>query len=102
MTPDGRITDWNELPVVMHVEHVAALTGLAVGSIYKRCQRRERTAGGPVNFQQKPYEWSREKARQHYEGEDASKELPRTYRTRSVATVDFKLEKERLTRAAGV
>jgi hypothetical protein len=62
-----RATTWDELPLVMHVEDVARLTGLNVSSIYKRCQKRKKTAGGPVSWSDRPYEWSREVARAHYE-----------------------------------
>lgn len=37
MTP---VTEWSQLPLVLHTEHLATLYGVRVSTIWKWCQRR--------------------------------------------------------------
>lgn len=84
------ITNWNALPLVMHVEHIAALTGLKRSAIWKRCQQRRKTAGGPVDWHARPYEWYRESVRDYYERGGQPK--PRGPRRASVDVRDGKAQ----------
>jgi hypothetical protein len=62
-----RITDWNALPLVMRVEDICRLTGLAKGTIWNKCQRKQAICGGPINFDEKPYLWYREHVKAFFE-----------------------------------
>lgn len=82
----------------MRITDVADLTGLEVSSIYKRCQKRKKTAGGPVNWE-RPYEWSREMARAHYERGGAVPK-PRGRRQAFEGVTDLRESRRQLMREA--
>jgi len=101
------ITNWDSLPLVMHVEHMAALLDVEISTIWKRCQRdRKAIAAGraalhmrpaPQSYQ-KPIIWYREKVRAHYEGGRAAVIHPRPGRRKPFEHLsDLRLAKEQLT-----
>lgn len=59
------ITNWDQLPLVMHPEHMAQLLGVTVATIWRRCQK-QCMRPTPVSWQ-KPYEWYRETVRAQLE-----------------------------------
>lgn len=94
------VTNWDALPLVMHVDDVVALTGIAKGTIWNRCQKKQRTVGGPINFAEKPYTWYREHVRAHYErGGSVPVAQPSRRRKPFENVTDIRLAKEQLQRA---
>jgi hypothetical protein len=95
-----RVTNWEQLPLVMTVDDVVALTGLAKGTIWNRCQAKKRTVGGPINFTDKPYTWYREHVKAHYErGGSVPVAQPNCRRKPFENVTDLRLAKEQLQRA---
>ena len=103
------ITDWDALPLVMHVEHMAALLGVERATIWKRCQRdrkalRENRPAihmrpAPESYEPKELTWYRENVRAHFERRPAVQSHFGRHRKPVEHISDLRLAKEQLTRA---
>ena len=59
------ITSWDQLPLVMGPQHVAALLDVRVSTVWRRC--RQRTMRPRPRSWDRPYQWSRDAARHQME-----------------------------------
>jgi len=74
------VTDWDQLPLVMRVDDICRLTGLAKGTIWNRCQKKQPICGGPVNYDSKPYFWYREHVKAFFERGGSVRVMPNARR----------------------
>lgn len=56
---------WDDLPLILKAEHMAALLDVQVSTIWRRCQQRRMRP--PPDAYQRPYIWSRAEVQAHFE-----------------------------------